>query len=328
VSDLLGESGSGGFSVGVNLPWRTYGNDFGRSATHPEGGLSAMDRPLPLEDVFARLAACDCRWVRWFVFCDGRSGIRWSEDGAPLGVDEAFFDDVDLAVDLTARHGLKLVPVLVDFLWFHPARRRNNVQEGGRAEVVANEAQRGALLANVVEPILDRYGRSPAIHSWDVINEPEWATRGVGAWLEDGGVWPAEMRAFIGAVVERVHAQTDHLVTVGSATARWRGLVSDLGLDYYQFHWYDHIEAEAPLERPVATMGLDRPAILGEFPTRGSARSAVEILEAARLAGYAGALAWSALSDDEASDFFGCADEIVAWRAEESPGGDVAETTA
>jgi hypothetical protein len=33
------------------------------------------------------------------------------------------------------------------------------------------------------------------------------------------------------------------------------------------------------------------------------------------LAGYAGALAWSALSDDEASDFFACADEITAWGA-------------
>jgi hypothetical protein len=137
----------------------------------------------------------------------------------------------------------------------------------------------------------------------------------VGAWLEDGGVWPAEMRAFIRSVAEQVHTHTDHLVTVGSATARWRGLVSDLDLDYYQFHWYDHIDAEAPLDRPVAAMGLDRPAILGEFPTRGSALSASAILDAARQAGYAGALAWSALSDDEASDFFGCADEITAWGA-------------
>jgi hypothetical protein len=172
------------------------------------------------------------------------------------------------------------------------------------------------FLDNVVAPLLGHYSHSPLIHSWDVVNEPEWATRGVGAWLEDGGVWPAEMRAFVREVATMVHDETDHLVTVGSATARWRGLVSDLDLDYYQFHWYDHIDAEAPLERSVAEMGLDRPAVLGEFPTRGSSRSVGAILSAARDAGYAGAWAWSALADDEASDFFGCADEVDAWRAD------------
>jgi hypothetical protein len=52
----------------------------------------------------------------------------------------------------------------------------------------------------------------------------------------------------------------------------------------------------------VGNLGLDRPLILGEFPTRGSRRMPVEIVGVARQHGYAGALAWSVLSADEVTD--------------------------
>jgi hypothetical protein len=315
------------FVVGVNLPWHVYGCDFGASSWSREGGIGRLPRPHPLEDAFARLAAHGTRLVRWFVLCDGRSGLEWDEDGTPLGLDAYFQRDFDAALTLAAAYGLQLIPVLFDFLWFHAARPRDGVQMGGHADVVADEGRRRRLVTNVVEPILRQAAHSPVIHSWDILNEPEWATRGVGAWLEDGGVWPAEMRAFLTEAAERVHALTDHPVTVGSATARWRGLVSGLGLDFYQFHWYDHLEGEAPLERPVAAMKLDRPAILGEFPTHGSARSVSTILDAARAAGYRGALAWSALGDDEASDYFASAEEIMTWRVENGGGAPETEPT-
>ncbi len=308
------------FVVGVNLPWLNYGCDFGASAWSRDGGVGRAPCPDALPEALARLAAQGTRLLRWFVLCDGRSGVQWGDDGAPLGLDAFFLRDFDAALALAADHGLALMPVLFDFLWFHAARPHDGVQMGGHAEVVADEDRRRLLLANVVEPILRHAAASPVIHSWDILNEPEWATRGVGAWLEDGGVWPAEMRSFLAEVAERVHALTDKPVTVGSATARWRGLVSGLGLDFYQFHWYDHLEGEAPLERPVGAMKLDRPVILGEFPTRGSARSVTAILDAARTAGYRGALAWSALGDDEASDYFASAEEIGTWRAENGCG--------
>ena len=314
------------FVVGVNLPWHVYGCDFGASSWSREGGIGRLAEPHPLDDAFARLAAQDTRLLRWFVLCDGRSGIQWDDDGTPLGLDAFFLRDFDAALALASSYGLRLMPVLFDFLWFHAARPRDGVQMGGHADVVADEGRRRLLLSNVVEPILQHAADSPVIHSWDILNEPEWATRGVGAWLEDGGVWPAEMRAFLGEAAERVHTLTSHAVTVGSATARWRGLVSGLGLDYYQFHWYDHLEGEAPLERPVETMKLDRPAILGEFPTRGSSRNVATILDAARNAGYRGALAWSALGDDEVSDYFASAEEIAAWRAENGCGAPNVET--
>jgi hypothetical protein len=62
---------------------------------------------------------------------------------------------------------------------------------------------------------------------------------------------------------------------------------------------------------PVEAMRCDRPLVLGEFPTRGSARAPDVLIEMARAAGYQGAMFWSVLADDPATDFE-CAREALA----------------
>jgi len=79
----------------------------------------------------------------------------------------------------------------------------------------------------------------------------------------------------------------------------WR----DAGLDFYQAHWYEHLERRAPLARPVSDFKLDRPVMLGEFPSRRAAGELQRILETARAAGYSGAYVWSVLATDAATDF-------------------------
>jgi hypothetical protein len=302
-----------GFIVGANLPWWSYGCDFGANAWAPQGGLAHLASPEALEDVFKGLAADGMRWVRWFLLCDGRAGIEWDPDGRPLGIDRFVLPDLGLALDLAERHGLQLVLALFDFLWFGAAREADGVQTGGRAAVVADEALREELLDTVVEPILSHYGRSGVVSAWDVVNEPEWATRSFGGRDSQGAIADDEMRAFIRGVVERIHARTIHPATVGLASAKGLPLVRDLGLDLYQIHWYDRLDADSPLDRPVSALELDRPVLLGEFPTRGSALSAASILETAQANGYAGALAWSVRSGDTVSDYAGHAVEIAAW---------------
>jgi hypothetical protein len=88
---------------------------------------------------------------------------------------------------------------------------------------------------------------------------------------------------------------------VGLASAGGLDLVRDSDLDVYQVHWYDRHELRHPLSTRVTQLGLDRPVLLGEYPTRGSRRLPADIVDTARRAGYAGALAWSALARDEAS---------------------------
>jgi hypothetical protein len=97
---------------------------------------------------------------------------------------------------------------------------------------------------------------------------------------------------------------------VGSASTRYLGLVQGLGLDVYQAHWYDHFEAVAPLaKRP----SLDRPLILGEFPTKGSKKDVATILDTARKAGYVGAMPWSVGATDDATDFATAEAPLAAW---------------
>jgi hypothetical protein len=192
--------------------------------------------------------------------------------------------------------------VLFDFHWFRRARVVDGVRTGGRGRLALVPDLRVRLIERVVDPLLSQYGRHPSILAWDVVNEPEWATRGFRLPPRPSDAPRKAMRAFVADVVARIHLHTSHAATVGSASTRSLPLVEGLGLDVYQAHWYDNLEQEAPLDRPVADLRLDRPIVLGEFPTRGSHRTAAEILDAARRAGYAGAFAWSALAGDEASD--------------------------
>src|SRR5919107_663915 len=82
------------FLTGANLPWVHYGIDFGANAWRPDGGIAQAGERARLETTFARLAASGVRYVRWFLFCDGRAGIVFEvaspaslTAGRPLGLD-------------------------------------------------------------------------------------------------------------------------------------------------------------------------------------------------------------------------------------------------
>ena len=99
--------------LGANLPWIEYGGDFGANLWHPNGGITAGDGCARLDEALLHLKACGATAIRWFMLCDGRGGIRFDADGAPLGVDEHVF--VDLGAKTTvAEPGLKLKIVTID----------------------------------------------------------------------------------------------------------------------------------------------------------------------------------------------------------------------
>jgi hypothetical protein len=171
----------------------------------------------------------------------------------------------------------------------------------GRRLVLTDERQRAPLLDRIIAPVVERYARHSAVCAWDIINEPEWATTGLGGVDPHQSVPHRTMKAFITEVAALVHQTASQPVTVGLASARGLDLVRACGLDFYQVHWYDHLDT--PIEDPVARFRLDQPVILGEYPTRGSHRSPETILHLAREAGYAGAWFWSVRAGDGASDY-------------------------
>jgi hypothetical protein len=289
------------FVVGANLPWISYGGDFGANRWRPAGGLQR--RTEDLTRGLDRVARAGVRRIRWFMLCDGRAGVRFGPDGIPLGLDDAFFPDVDAAIAAASDRDIEIMFVLFDFLWCAPARSIEGVQIGGRREVLQDASMRSALLDRVLTPIFERYGGDPRVFAWDIMNEPEWATSGLGARRFHPSVSLAAMREFVRDAAALVHRHTGQQVTVGSASAHWLEAWRDLDLDFYQAHWYEHLEARAPLARPVRLLGLDRPVMLGEFPSRLEPVELRRILDTARAAGYSAAFVWSVLADDRATDF-------------------------
>ena len=277
--------------MGANLPWVHYGIDFGTNAWRPAGGISEPEERAILDITFNRLAASGVRWIRWFLFCDGRAGIRFTSAGRPTGLDDSVVNDLDVAVAAAGRHRLRIMFVLVDYLWCADTNVVRGVQLGGRSRAIADAGLRQSLLEQVFSPILERYGQAPEIFAWDIINEPEWI----------GNVEWTRLHAFVRDAAALIHSTTSHPATVGSAGTRWRDRYRKLDLDFFQFHWYDSLRHQPPLETPVARLGFDRPALLGEFPTRGSKKTPDEIVAAARSAGYSGAFYWSVLSKDDCS---------------------------
>ena len=279
------------FLVGANLPWLHYGIDFGANAWRPGGGVGQPRERAQLDKTFEHLAGSGVRCVRWFLLCDGRAGIRFSEGGRPLGLDDFISRDIDAALDIARRHGIQIIFVLLDFLVCDGARAVRGVQMGGRAHLLSEPAHRDALLDAVFRPLVERYGREPVILAWDIINEPEWIQT----------MDFADVQRFLTESVALIRSCTAQLVTVGSAGVRWRDRYTALQLDFYQVHWYDNLKHQPSLATPVSQLGFERPVLLGEFPTRGSKRTPENIIATARAAGYAGALYWSVLSQDECS---------------------------
>ena len=291
------------FSVGANLPWITYGGDFGANAWRPQGGLGAQGVSLDAFASLTELRALGVETIRWFMFCDGRAGIRFGDDGSPLGLDEHVLHDLGTALQLASAADVRIVFTLFDFLFCAPRSHVAGVDTGGHAEVVSDPRKREALLKHVVTPVLEALANHPAIEAWDIINEPEWVA----------DVRPSSMTDFIGQASAVVHATASQPVTVGLASARGLDLVRGAGLDFYQVHWYDKHEREAPLRRDVLEMTLDRPVVLGEFPTRGSRFTTDEILRISSQAGYSGAWFWSINGEDEASDGEAAVEGLRRW---------------
>jgi hypothetical protein len=301
----------GRFVVGANLPWIDYGTDFGTSCWHPSGGLSGRPDCLDrLDRTLAQLAADGIDLARFFLLCDGRSGIRFDRDGLPIALDEEVFIDMDALLATAARHGVPLMPVLLDFHLCKPAQTVNGLQLSGRERLVSTEVGRRALIEVVLKPIVERFGTHELIAAWDVFNEPEWCLQMLS---RTGGAFDA-LQSFLKSAVDTVRAASTQPVTVGSAGTWQLDLVRPLGLDFYQIHWYERF-GWASLERQVSTLNLDAPTILGEFSGRSAGVS--DVLHTARRAGYAGALVWSVLAEDDQS---GYTPEIATWARTHSRG--------
>lgn len=302
------------FLLGVNYPWLGYGHDFGDTAWGHDG-VSASTSSTIIEADFAAMKTQGVHVVRWFIFGDGRAAPEFDESGMVTGFDEYFFADFDRAIEIAAQNNIYLIPVLWDFHLADAETEENGVKLGGRVSVIADKQVKQSFIDNALLPLLERYGQNPTIIAWDIMNEPEGAINLPGAnWVAEA-VPPNQMQDFVNEIGAAIRAHTTQLVTLGSASRAWLPLWQDSNLDFYQFHYYDHMEEQYPLDFAASALNLDKPVILGEFPTANTQWSMTDYLDIIARNGYAGALAWSFRTRDKdpASAFPNAATEFTAW---------------
>jgi hypothetical protein len=299
---------------GTNWAWRSFAADFGGVAAW---GLAGVDgNPAPFSDALARMKAAGASVIRWWMFPRLLTDtIRWDSDGAPAGIAASLVADVQRALALAEQHDVYIMLTPFSFDNFRPTTWENGVFSRSLAPMVTDGGLRRKLMQNLLGPIADAVAKSPhreRMIAWDVMNEPEWAI--TGASVTGDPDFPAQpgldvvthdqMETFLADAVDVLRARSGALVSVGGAAIKWAKAWSRIGLDFYQFHYYDWVYEWFPYrEFTLASAGVtDRPVVMGEFPSDGvsavpskglPARSASELTADLAAAGYAGALSWA-----------------------------------
>lgn len=323
------------FLHGCNYPWSTdgdtifYGLDFGANVWGSHLGVSTRRDAIARD--FAQMAALGFTVTRWFVFCDGRSGIVYDDRGFPLGLDRHFFPDMDAALEIARDTEVRIDFVLLDHRWMFAGVRHTIADPAtgvmlearlpeGRAPMLLSEIGRDRLFDRVFAPLVRRYGArgeradlGPAVLGYELMNEPDFV---IDEWERDLSSHvprplPFEVMAdLVSRLSEVVH--TEHpgaMTTIGSARLHnlWAWDDVGLGLDLLQIHSYPdvrHPDRDTDIfGTPASALGVRHGVIVGEFPGNGPAQhpegaappetTLAEYLEFAVNSGYAGAWPWS-----------------------------------
>jgi hypothetical protein len=308
--------------LGVNYPWRHYAEDFGAGAAGHRG-LSLPENASMVAEDFARIRDCGARVVRWFLFGDGRGGFT-AEKGIPRRPDEFLLRDVETALELAARCDLRLCFSLIDYLWLQD--RTGKPAAHAHEQVLQFAAGREAFLQCILIPMFRQFQGHPALFAWEIANEPEWAIREFHRQPE-AKMHFADFRAFAEEVVQAVREYASVPVTLGSARLDWVRAWAELGLDFYQAHYYPKHDSgrRAGLQKHLRALSpLQKPLWLGELPARDDT-SPSYALESALThcceAGLLGAAIWRWTPPEKTGTdlHLGCVDPdvLTAWNSAE-----------
>lgn len=293
------------FSYGINYAWKNYSADFGGLAAWGKKGV-AQDA-ASFETELRDMAANGIEVVRWWVWPEfWNDSITFDANGSPNPLGQQAIDDALKALEIADKAGVRIMFCLFSFDGFRPTRESYGITMTGYHDIVIDDTKRSKLMSNVVQPLVAAIGDSQhlsALHSWDVINEPEWAMTGENKYGKDAfepdhelqAITHDQMEAFIGDTIKILRRETPNIpVTIGSAAVKWISAWSNTDIDFYQPHIYDWVNDYWPYSKSPAELGIsDKPVIMGEYPVEGLSNADHEtMLQSWYSNGYAGALGW------------------------------------
>lgn len=294
------------FMFGVNFAWLNFGADFGGGA---QGAAQNQDAVRQAMQDMKESGVDVIRWWMHPSFFGG--GVTFDGAGTPSALGGSELADIDAALALAAEAGVHLKLTLFSFDNFKPDSDSGHSLNA----VVTDDAKRKALIDNVVRPIaraVSQHASAARMISWDVINEPEWAIRGNDGYGDQDfdpqsslqQVDFPTMQTFVRDVVSALHDESTAPVTVGQAAIKWSHAFTEVGLDYYDMHYYGWVDQYFPLGgKSLADYGVgDLPVVVGEFPLDGwtnpnGTLTANQIVSKLFDLGYAGAKAWAYTKD-------------------------------
>lgn len=279
-SNRIEWAGKARFTGGANLPWFSWGCDFGCGV---DGGVSDPEVRSEVASRVRELRATGFDAVRWWMFEPSQPGEVWQiapGAGGQLELNAAVYADIDAALQIAERED-----VYFDFVLFSGVG-----PEQFPSRWLTNGAQRQQV-ANALAPLFARYAGHPRILAWELFNEPEWQV-----WK--GETAEADAVALATVLATTIHSRTATPVTIGSAMIDGIPMWKDVALDFYSPHWYGTMAAGdwCALCRDYASIarqyGISKPIVIGEWdgaPGSNAAERWQHWLDA----GYAGAWGWS-----------------------------------
>lgn len=302
-------NGQSSYLLGADFAWSNYGTDFGT------GGWGKFTDWTTIASQFATLHSQGVRIVRWWLFADGRYSPDFNSDGTVSGLDNSVLPDLDQAMQIAANNQIYLLFTVIDSSMWNTASFSGSIQMGGHSAIITNSTVQQSFLDNALLPVLTHVAASPNsryVLGYDLVNEPEANMSGYWGGV---GLQAAAVQAFVQRCAGYVHTYGGSAyATVGSATPYYVSTWKGLGLDFYQLHyypWMDFSNGAGSGLPTYASLALDKPCIVGEFPTADasyglndtSVQSARWYLDAIYGKGYAGALGWSYVGGDSASNW-------------------------
>ncbi|WP_051907913.1 CBM35 domain-containing protein [Flavimarina sp. Hel_I_48] len=314
------------FSDGINLAWNNFARD-----------IVDLD-PQYFEGIMDSIEAAGGNTMRWWLHTNGSNSPQFDAAGNVTGLDPNTIPNMRTVLDLAYNRGIAISMCLWSFDMLQPQGQDQQVMKA----LLEDPAITQTYIENALIPILEEIGDHPAVLSWEIFNEPEGMT-------EEFGYTPVRtairnVQQFINLTVGAIH-RTVPTAQVSSGAANFETMTDIEGhtnyyrddrliavggdplgtLDFYQVHYYpSNFDIDlSPFHRPADWWGLDKPIVIGEFPSRAIDEvdaPSYTILEAYQLAyeyGYAGSNAWDFRGFDGGS--FETAREGITYLADTYP---------